>query len=243
MSDTNAINLADSLATHLIATLEESKVKAAANTAEGALARGRIFQSTGYFAEAAESYLGALSQDVQLDEASARLVTVEIMRGRIDSALAHAMKLAARNPKFEFKEVSSDQVVSAMTLLGDALAADGRTKDAIEAYKAARVSNPMDTFAAGRLAQLYLATGEPKYAQQQAKEIGGNTRFAELSRMLALGAKSDAFLPSFRLDGLAGVLRVSMPGRPMVIDNDARVASIVHGCDCWCADVFPDILA
>lgn len=236
-------NLAASLATHLTSTLEAARAASGENSAVGALARGRIFQLAGYLPQALESYAAAIGQDAQLDEASARLVIVEIMMGRFDSALAHATKLATRNPGFEFKEGSSNQTVSAMTLFGDALAAEGRTKEAIEAYMAARSRHPNDTFAAGRLAQLYLATGEPKQAQLHAEAIAGNPRFADLSRMLALGAKSEAFVASLGREGLAGMLRVSMPGRPLLIDNEVRVAPITHGCERWCAEVFADTTA
>ena len=237
MSEETPGKIAGSLAKHLIATLEASVAKVDDQSDAGALARGRIFQLAGYYSEATANYIEALRVDPAADEAAARLVVVKMILGHFDEALGVATTLASRNSKFEYKESSSDQVVSAMTLLGDALAAVDRPNDAIEAYTAARESNPRDTFAAGRLAQLYLATGEPKRAVDQAEAISSNTRFAALARTLARGAERALFLPAIRPDGLAGMLRVSMPGRPVLVDDEARVAPLLTGCDAWCANV------
>src|SRR5437879_2373901 len=95
--------LAESLAKHLLATLEASRAKAADRSAPGALARGRIFQLAGYYAEASASYVEALQQDPGLGEAAARLTTVQITQGHFGQALASATTLASRDPTFEFK--------------------------------------------------------------------------------------------------------------------------------------------
>jgi tetratricopeptide (TPR) repeat protein len=234
MSDETAANLANSLAKHLVATLEASAANAGDRSAAGALARGRIFQLAGYYGEAAENYVGALSQDPGLDEAAARLVCVRMAEGRFEDALETATTLASRSPRFEYKEASSDQVVSVMTLVGDALAALGRTNDAIEAYKAARVANPKDTFSAVRLAQLFIATGQSKLAVRESKAVSDNTRHAGLAQALVRGAERAMFLPSIRPDAIAGMLRVSMPGRPVMAHGEAQVAPLIYGSQDWC---------
>lgn len=233
--------LAKSLAKHLIASLGAAADVAGERSANGALARGRIYLVARYFAEAAQSFAEALEKDPKMDEAAARLISVRMNQGRYEEALSLAIELASRNPTFEFKENTSDQVVSAMTLLGGALTAVGRTQDAIEAYLVARKSNPKDTFAAGRLAQIYIATGQPKLALQESKAVARNTRYAALARELARGAENALFLPSIRTGELRDLVGVADPGRPVIVEGRARVASLIDGCDAWCST--SDILA
>jgi len=234
-ADADPVGLAKSLAKHLMATLEAATDLAAERSADGALARGRIYQLAGYYAEAAENFLGALEKGPKLDEAAARLVNVRMSQSRYQEALALAVELASRSPTFEYKESSSDQVVCAMTLLGDTLTAVGRTQDAIQAYSIARKSNPEDTFAAGRLAQHYIATGQPELALQESKAVARNTRYAALARELSRGLENPLFMPSIRTDDLRGLLAVSAVGRPVMVEGNARVASVISGCDDWCA--------
>lgn len=232
--------LAGSLGKHLIETLQEANKMLNEDSPQGALARGKVFQIASYFLEATENYEAALAYDGQMDEAAARLVVTQLKAHQPEKALDNAMKLAARNPGFELKELSSNQYASSMTLLGDALAHSDRPSDAIEAYKAARNSSKRDAFVAGRLAQLYLATGEPKKALEQAKDVGANPRFRDLSRVLALGSKSAALLPVFRRGALSAILESTAHGRPLFVEGTPRLASVVWGNDHWCSSL-PDL--
>jgi predicted Zn-dependent protease len=229
--------LTGSLSKYLRESLDEAAKKLNDDSAEGALARGKVFQMASYFREAAQSYADALAKDNSLDEAAARLVVAQLKGRQPEKALASAMNLAARKPGFEVKEFSSNQYASAMTLLGDALVNNNRPADAIEAYKAARTESKRDAFAAGRLAQLFLATGEPKKALEQAKGVAANPRFRDLSRVLALGERSVALLPAFRADSLIDMIAVSDHGRPLFVDGTARSATLAWGNDEWCADI------
>jgi tetratricopeptide (TPR) repeat protein len=229
--------LANSLSKSLRESLDEASKKLNDDSAEGALARGKVFQMAAYFKEAAQCYADALAQDDDLDEAAARLVVAQLKGRQPEKALASAMNIAARKPGFEVKELSSNQVASAMTLLGDALVHNNRPTDAIEAYRAARTESKRDAFAAGRLAQLLIATGEPKKALEQAKGVAANPRFRDLSRVLALGERNVALLPSFRTGSLIDMIALTDHGRPLFVDGTARSATLAWGDDQWCADI------
>lgn len=224
------------LAQKLIETLQAASKQLDDRSAKGALARGQVLQSADYFVEAAESYKEALAFDPDLDEAAARLVVAQLKARQPEKALSNAMALASRNPGFELKELSSDQHASAMTLLGDALAHNGRLNDAIEAYKAAPTVSRRDNFAAGRLAQLYLSTGEPKKAIEQGKGFSNNPRFRDLSKVLALGHRSETLLPLFKGGSVAELLANTAHGRPLLVEGQPRVASIEWGDSSWCTD-------
>lgn len=224
------------LAKQLTGTLQEASRLLDDQSAQGALARGKVLQCADYFVEAAESYADALALDPEMDEAAARLVVAQLKARQPERALASATKLAARNPGFELRELSSDQHASAMTLLGDALVHNGRVQDAIEAYKAAGGVSRKDSFAAGRLAQLFLSTGEPKKAIERAKDFANNPRFRDISNVLSLGQRSEALLPAFKGGSVVELLANTAHGRPLLVDGVARVASIEWGDDAWCAD-------
>jgi tetratricopeptide (TPR) repeat protein len=232
-------DLAGLICRRMTETLQGTSGKLSERSAAGALARGIVFHMASYFEEAIESYKEALALDPALDEAAARLVLAQLKARQYDKALASAMRLSARAPGFELKEMSSNEHTSALTLLGDALAYNGRIDDAIQAYQAARRTSSGDTFAAGRLAQLYLASGEPKKALEQTKAFAGNPRFRDLSTVLKLGHLSEALLPAFNRASMPDLLMRADPGRPMVVDGAARVAVIAWGDDRWCGEL-PD---
>lgn len=230
--------LTASLRKHLSETLEQANKALNEDSPQGAIARGRVFQMAGYFLEAADSYADALGYgDEAMDEAAACGIVAQLKARQPEKALASAMALAARNPGFELKELSSNQYASAMTLLGDALAYNDRPNDAIEAYKIARSTSKRDSFAAGRLAQLYLATGEPNKAVEQFKDVESNPRFRSLARVLTLGRKSVSLLPVFQRGSLGAMIAVTDHGRPLFVDGAPRLASVVGGNDEWCADI------
>jgi tetratricopeptide (TPR) repeat protein len=233
-------DLAEQVAKRLTETLQAASPALRQQTAAGALARGQVFQIAGYLDDAAECYTEALALDPGLHEAAARLAVVEAAAGRAESALSVAMKLAAQAPSFEMREVSSEQQVSALTILGDALANAGRTADAVSAYELARKSNPKDTFAAARLAQMYLATGQHKKAVDQSTAFAANPRFRVLAKVLTLGSKSEALLPIFDARAVHNSLRVAMPGRPVLADGEPVVAPLVDADTGWCGEPSPE---
>ena len=228
--------LATSLSKHLTQTLQDASKSLNEDSPQGALARGIVFQLAGYYVEAAESYAAAAANNGDMKEAGARQIVAQLKARQFEKGLSYAMTFAAQDPDFELKELTSNQVASAMTLLGDALAHNERPSDAIEAYKAARASSKRDAFAAGRLAQLYLATGEPKKAVELTKDVAANPRFRSLSRVLSLGTRSAALLPAFQRGSVSALIAVSDHGRPLFVDGTPRSASLTWGNDQWCAD-------
>jgi tetratricopeptide (TPR) repeat protein len=228
--------LAESLCQELVQTLQGLCCELANDTPTAALARGKVFQLSGYYEDAVDSYESALGCDPDLDEAAARLVIAQLQARQPENALASATKLAQRNPGYELKEMTSTQAINSMTLLGDALASNGRLDDSIEAYKLALGASKNDVFAAGRVAQAYLAAGNPQSALEQAPNIGTNQRFRSLTALLELGRQNVALLPKFANGGGASLLSISAPGRPLFVEGAARVAPIVWGDDGWCAE-------
>lgn len=199
------------------------------NSPKGAFARGNVFELAGYFDHAADSYKAARTL-----EATARLAIVHIKDAKPELALKTAMSVTAANPKLRVQELTSTEEVSALTILGDALVSNDRKSDAIQAYLAARKANAKESFAAGRLAQVYLATGEPKKALELGPAFAANHRFDAISSVLALGKTSDALLPAIKPESLSAVLRRSPVGRPLLVSGAPRLAPIIEGDQAWC---------
>lgn len=222
-------------------TLSKVDAQLADQSAAGALARGKVFELVGYFAEAANSYVEALSYDRGLAEASGRLALALLKSTQNERALSVAMGLAARQPNFKLGALATDEQVSAMTILGDALVANNRLEDAKEAYVAARKIDSKDSYAAGRLAQIHLAEKDFKRASELRRDFRDNLRFQELNSLLSLGETSSALLPTVTRESLARNIAGSAVGRPLLVDGEVRCASIVEGDEGWCADPSEDL--
>ncbi len=235
MSAANDLNaLAKSLSSHLEKNAKELSATAGGDSAAALLARGKAFQLASYFEEAAHSYEAALAFDAELSEARARLAIVQMRAYQPARALATAMDLAQRAPEFALKELTSDQVISAMTILGDALSLNNRVEDAVEAYKSGAKHCATDAFAEGRLAQAYLSMGDAKRAFEQADKIPQNPRFRSMLNLLKLGRESLAVLPRHNGD-MNAMMAVSAHGRPMVLDGRECTAPLVPGSTPWCS--------
>lgn len=233
---------AELLFTRASETLKGARKQLDDNTAAGALARGHVFELVGYFPQAIECYKAALAIDPELEEAAARLSISQLKAGQFKNSLASAMSLAARNPEFQIRALATNEQVSAMTILGDALVTNDRLNDAIEAYQAARRiaagagGAGEDSYAAGRLAQIYLALGEPQKALELAPAYADNPRFHDLSSVMTLGRTSGALLPGIERASLASIVMAADVGRPLMIDHESRLAPLVQGDQSWCAD-------
>jgi tetratricopeptide (TPR) repeat protein len=225
------------LSAQSLETLNGTRKQLSETSFAGALARGKVFELVGYFVEAADSYNEALSYDRSNPEATARLALSQLKAGNFDGALATAMSVAASEPGFQIKALATEERVSALTILGDALVANGRLKDASEAYQAARKISSKDSYAAGRLAEIHLANGEPKLAVELRRDFSNNPRFSSLNSLLAMESTSAALLPRFTAESLIARLRGGVLGRPLLVDGQPRLASIVEGDDGWCAEL------
>ena len=243
--DTKAVDTRDAMAiatamcARSMQTLEESKKHLGERTAAGALARGKVFSIAAEYGEAAACFAEALSMDPALTEAAARVPLALLKAGQPEKALTRAMALAARQPEFIVQELVSNEKISAMTILGEALLANGRLDQAKDAYSAAHKISAQDTYAVGRLAQLHIATGQPKDAVGLAPQFAANPRacFRGLNAVLPLGNTNASLLPRITTDSLVASLTHCMPGRPILSDGTAQVAPLVWGNEDWCADV------
>ena len=222
------------IAHRLTETLKDDTAHLADSTVAGALARGRTFATAGYDTDAIESFKEALCMDPHANEAAARLALVLLRIGRNSEALTVASKLAASAPKYSMREATSDEKINSFTILGKALAQNGRIAEAIHACEAATKNDSHDTTAPALLAYLHLATGEPKRALGHANAFANNPRFHDLASVMSLGHTNEALLPAFNRESVQDFLRVMMPGRPLFVEGDARLSPTAQGDD-WCA--------
>ena len=235
--DDGSAKVAASLSDHMRDTLKDASAHIGDSTPEAALSRGKVFHLAGYYEDAGENYTAATESKSDGDEAAARLAIVQMLSRQPEKALATATALASRNPGFEFKEATSDQYVSALSVLGDALAFNGRMEEAIDAYSRARSTARRDAAAAGRLAQMYLATGQPQKALELRQEVAKNPRFAHLSRTLEAGVRNERLLTSFGPNSVDSFLAIAVHGRPLLVEEAMVKASVVEGDAQWCADI------
>lgn len=229
-----ASNHAHLLSKRSLETMNHISGSLSDQTLIGALARGKMFELVGYFDEASASYAQGIAYDSSSDEASARLALTQLKAGHFQEGLATATKLAARKPDFQIQALATNETVSAITILADALVLNHRLKDAVIAYEKARKFNPEDSYAAGRLAEIHIVHGEPEKALALAKDFADNPRFKDLTGVLGLGKTSASLLPHITTDSLIARLRSQMPGRPMVVGSEIRLATLIEGDDTWC---------
>lgn len=235
--------IASVLCAQAMRTLEAARKHLSENSAVGALERGKVFSIAAEYEQAANSFLEAVAQDPNLLEAAARLPLSLLKARKPEKALEHAMELASRQPKFMVQELMSEESVSAMTILGETLLANGRIPDAIEAYTKAREISQKDSYAAGRLAQLHLATGRAQEAVELSGTFSSNPRFCfrNLEAVLPLGKTHVGLLPVITAENLVANVATCMPGRPILADGTPRVAPLVWGDDRWCAECTEDV--
>ncbi|MDB5937228.1 MAG: hypothetical protein JWQ01_4572 [Massilia sp.] len=235
------MNRPENPASHVLAcslkTLEDAKGALTEPNAEGALARGKVFELVGNFEAAIESYSHALLMDEELHLARARLALAQLKNGDFETGLVSAMKLAACQPKFLLQTLATDESVGAMSILGDALVLNGRLEDAEAAYEAARNHNRSDTYATGRLAQLYLTINQPQKSVELRPQFSSDQRFHELTSVLRLAETSNALLPSYSPEQFIAKLTRAVPGRPLITGDHVRQAELMKRDDGWCADL------
>jgi tetratricopeptide (TPR) repeat protein len=234
--------IAGTLCARMMQTLEESRKYIQERSAEGALARGKVFSIATEYGEAAASYSEALAIDPNLAEAAFRLPLALLRAGQNERALSQAMSLAASHRDLVVPELMTDEKVSSMTILGETLLAHNRIDQAKDAYTAARKIAPEDSYAAGRLAQLSLATGGASEAIALAPHFAANPRacFRSLNTVLPLGNTAASLLPRLTAQSLIANLSACMPGRPILSGGEATVAPLVWGNTDWCPDIAAD---
>jgi tetratricopeptide (TPR) repeat protein len=222
-------------------TLENAERDLARGGPVAALARGRVFELVGYFDAAAAAYREAFSLDPKLSEARAREALCHLKGGDAERGLQLAVAAAAADEKLQLETLATGEAFSVMTILGDALVANNRLDDALAAFKKARAIVPNDNYATAHLAQVYLATNQQNLAADLAPSIQLPSRFETFKTVLGLGGNGLALLQEGRRGSLVANIKVMMPtpmpGRPMDVHGEQRVASLVEPREDWCAEL------
>lgn len=224
----------ESMAKHLIRTLEEALKSVGADSVEGFIARGKIFECAGLLEPAVESYQTAAYAKSSL--ALARLALCHLKARNVEKGLDAAVKLVSIDKNFKVEFLATNEYCSTMSILGDALLASGREDAAVAAYRAALDADCKEDYAAGRLAHLLLARGEVDEATKLEKVIGDNPRFVDVRTLLSLASTTPAALPSVTVEQVRNLVLVAMPGRPLLIDGHPRVAERASDAH-WKADI------
>lgn len=230
-------NTVKNIAKNLRETINSTNKELTEGGADASLAAGKIYALGAYHEEAIACFHDALKASAKLHEAAARLGILQIRTGRNLEALKTLSELAKRAPDYAMPEMASDEVVSVYTLLGNALLVNRRYDQAIAAYEKAGEVCPRDTSAAARLAQLHIASGNQDAAVELAPRFADNPRFASLSATLFLTRDSKLTLPAIGIDAFIASAALDVHGRPVIVNESARVAALVTGDDSWCADV------
>jgi len=232
------------LARHILAVLRKQLDAAAAGLDAGgpdaARAVGRLTGLAYLKDRSVEAYSHSVRSDPSSAQARAGLALALLRADRFAEAVEQATILAGQEPAFRFETLLPGESVSALSLLGDALAGRGDIEAAQQAYRSALAASPKDTYAAGRLTQLLLQTAARsseavKEAVQIGKIIDQNPRFDQLSGVLRLAANqgvvssvgSKFFMPP-------------MPGRPFVVNGERRRGT-VETSGGWETELTPDL--
>lgn len=237
MSDSDSayrIEFAETLAANISVVMQEIGPQLKDKSSAGSLARGKLFEITKNHELSIASYRDALENGDHMDEALARLVVVEIQAGKYEDALRSAVTLAGQAKPFTFRSLCLGEEYSPMTVLGEALLLNDRTDAAQEAFEKALDANAGDTFASGRLAYILLAKGENDAAAKLASSVSTSVRYRQLEPLLKLAA-TNTRMPFVKPSMAVSIASRSMPGRPITVNGDVRVAGLSESAD-WCPD-------
>ncbi|HSC79326.1 MAG TPA: tetratricopeptide repeat protein [Chitinolyticbacter sp.] len=181
------LQLAAAKGREIIQALERlvGEVEQAQSDAARLVAAGKIREVAQTFQLAQKHYHAALQRDPGSLEAKARLAILYTKQRRRPTALKTALEVAQQNAKFKFSDITG-RPRSVQTVLGDTHRENGNAEDAKTAYAAALKLQSGDDYAAFRLAQLYLGSGDVAAAQSLAKKMGDHSEFAELNAALRL---------------------------------------------------------
>jgi hypothetical protein len=237
MSDLDSAHrsdFAETLATNISAVMKNIGPQLKDKSAAGSLARGKLFEITKNYDLSITSYREATESGGHMDEALARLAVVEIQAGKYEDALRSAVTLAGQAKPFTFRSLCMGEEYSPMTVLGEALLLNDRTDSAQEAFEKALEANAKDTFASGRLAYILLAKGQNDAAAKLASKVSGSVRYRQLEPLLKMAA-TNTRMPFVKPSMAVSIASRSMPGRPITVNGDVRVAGLSQNPD-WCPD-------
>ena len=175
----------EDMANTLISILEtlREEVSGTGPQSDSLLASGKIAEYYQSFAEAGDYYQSA--SDNGSREAVARLALIHLKTGKVDTGLTLANTLASENPKFTFTSLGGD-IVSAMTVLGDACLMNGMREDAITAYTEAIRLVPGDSYSTTQLATLLIQGGRFAEAAKLESNLSPNPRSERVRSLIRL---------------------------------------------------------
>ena len=101
----------------------------------------------------------------------------------------------ADHPKLTFSTLTGAPT-SGLTVLGDALLADGQQDQAIAAYGSALELVPGDAHAASKKAALHIKRGQLAEVKRLESSISDSARFGAVSALVRLAGNDGALLPS-----------------------------------------------
>jgi tetratricopeptide (TPR) repeat protein len=220
--DASTLTSVQERARRIMQTVEEASASVELATAEGALARGKIFEISGLRGRAAEQYERAYQLDNSSTEILYRLTLALLKAGKVKEALDASLNLVDKDPKFSTQALCSEEVVSSLSLLGDALIVNDKEEDAVKVFEQALENDPKETYAAGRLAQILLYQGNSEAARPLLGLVEQSARFADVAFLLRLasGALSQTVTGVVRIQSLKDAIRVSShAGRPLFVDG------------------------
>jgi tetratricopeptide (TPR) repeat protein len=161
------------------------------------LAAGKVYEIDNSLELAADFYARAGGDDVSFDEATARLAIVQLKMRRNERALETASGLIERAPEFTFRSMIKNKPLSALTVLGEALLANGLTEQATAAFRRALALQPGDTQAAARLCLLLVEEGKTDEASKALGQVEPNSGlFTVLNSAVSLASNDPSLLPS-----------------------------------------------
>jgi tetratricopeptide (TPR) repeat protein len=230
--ETSNQKLAAQVGERMSSFLAKALKRADTDSADGALARGTILSLGGFHEQAAQSLTQALTMDSGAEEAAARLVLVQIRANELAAALETAVRLTSTAPRYAMEEITTGERINSFSLLGLALLANGRQREAVDAFKAAEEANPADGIAWAYLALLAPKAAAGRHGASASKKPHSNPRFASLNSLLhAQGGGNPVSAATVRAMTRRDLIAV--PGRPLVVGEGLQFAAIEESA-AWC---------
>jgi predicted Zn-dependent protease len=174
----------------------------ASDATEAYTAAGRVNEYANHPVSAMLCYEAASDQRMPALEAKARLAIVQLKSSLTDEALSTIRSVVFADTNFTFASLDGNPI-SAMTVLGDVLRAQG-VPNALETYAKATEIEPDDRYAVGCYAEMLVETGHLKDALALKSRIPEGDDFASLRATLRLAENDPKLLPA-----LVGVSRSS----------------------------------
>jgi tetratricopeptide (TPR) repeat protein len=163
------------------------------------LAAGKLDEIEGSLGPAIECYERALIEDSTLHEARARIALACLKAGAADRAEDAVVALLSFNKNFVFQSLVMGRDMSALTVLGEVKFTQGKTDEAVIAFRAALNLNSGDTLAMSRLGTIAITFGN---ATEAASAFGGLTAgglsSTSLEYMRDLAVNDPDILPMIR---------------------------------------------